>query len=383
MRESDTDQETMARPVVKTDNRPSSRWVEKSPSRANQVRARKTPHQSTTTRPIVSQASSRSATGQKPKTARYVVPSRPVSIRGTISPLPIQKPLTSKTHRRYNVALSTPGAEIRLPSITLGRPGWRVISGIIVICMLFAVYALNDLPQFQLSTATVTGASRVTTDDINSVLKIDGKPAFLAKPQEMVAALQTAFPEFSTVSVKVGLPASLSVNVVERQPVLAWTLGDSTIWVDQEGYAFQPRGDAGATLVQVQAVGNPPALVDPTAEATTGAASQTTSTGGAAASTTAATVVPGKKFLDPSLVTAILELGAQAPQGTPVVYDPAYGLGWNDPAGWMVYYGSDLSDMNEKLAVYKAIVQQLTQQGTTPVMISVEFPHAPFYRLEK
>jgi len=57
-------------------------------------------------------------------------------------------------------------------------------------------------------------------------------------------------------------------------------------------------------------------------------------------------------------------------------------MGWIDPRGWKVYFGIDLSDLQVKEAEYQVIVDHLTQQGITPVMISVEFPHAPYYRTE-
>jgi cell division septal protein FtsQ len=380
MRESDTEQDTIVRPTMQGESRSRRQAAEKSQNRADQIRARHNTRQQPTTRPIVSQSSTRSTT-QKPRAARYVVPTRPVVIRGTVSPLPVQKPITNKARKQYKIALSTPGAEVRLPSISLGRPGWRTLSGFVVVCMLAAIYALYNLPQFQFGPAKVTGAKRVTSADISAVLKTDGMPAVEAKPQELAAALQAAFPEFSMVSVTIGIPASLNVTVVERQPVLFWDQGQTTLWVDRNGFAFPIRGVAGIKLVDVQAEGNPPTLATVSSPATgstslpslsqipTAAAQQTTNL--------------GRPFLTPGLVAAILELGAQAPEGTPVIFNPKYGLGWKDPEGWQVYFGSSLTDLDTKLAEYKAIVQQLNQQGIKPVMISVEFPHAPFYRLEK
>jgi hypothetical protein len=381
MRNSDTDQDTIVRPVLRVVSRSNRQAAEKSHTHANQVRARHSTHQQPPARPIVSQPGARLST-QKPRAARYVVPSRPVVIRGRVSPLPVQKPLTNKARRQYKIALSTPGAEVRLPSISLGHPGWRILSGLVVVCMLAAIYAFYDLPQFQFGSAKVTGAKRVTAVDISAVLKTDGMPAFQAKPQELAASLRAAFPEFSKVAVTIGLPASLKVAVVERQPVIAWVQGENTLWIDRGGYAFPSRGDAGVTLINVQAEGNPPSAAATASTPATPSTSQPSPIP-APASPASLAANSGRPFLSHDLVSAILELGAQAPEGTPVVYNPSYGLGWNDTQGWQVYFGSSLTDMDMKLAEYKAIVQQLTQQGIKPVMISVEFPHSPFYRLEK
>jgi hypothetical protein len=94
-------------------------------------------------------------------------------------------------------------------------------------------------------------------------------------------------------------------------------------------------------------------------------------------------IKPTGSFLDPGMVSTIIALGPQVPENTPVVYDPQYGLGWNDPEGWQVFFGSDTSDIQIKLTQYRAIVEQIKQQGLHPQLISVEFPYAPFYRLEK
>jgi len=86
--------------------------------------------------------------------------------------------------------------------------------------------------------------------------------------------------------------------------------------------------------------------------------------------------------IDPNVLNAAIELAGRLPEGATLVYDPTDGMGWIDPRGWKVYFGIDLSDLQVKEAEYQVIVDHLTQQGITPVMISVEFPHAPYYRTE-
>jgi hypothetical protein len=58
-------------------------------------------------------------------------------------------------------------------------------------------------------------------------------------------------------------------------------------------------------------------------------------------------------------------------------------LGWYDEKrNCDVYFGMDVSNIDEKLAVYKAIRNQLKEDGVSPVIINVEHIHAPYYRLE-
>jgi hypothetical protein len=197
--------------------------------------------------------------------------------------------------------------------------------------------------------------------------------AFLAEPVLMPAG--------STPTQKSRLEMILSVK--ERTPLLAWQREDTVMWIDQAGVAFPPRGEAGVDLIYVQAEGDPPGIVVPEADPKEGESE--------AAATTATTQapqnqkrnpVPGEPYITTALVEAIQGLNEIRPSGAPVAYHPRYGLGWNDPQGWKVYFGQEVIDMEEKLNAYQAIVAQVVEKGVHPTLISVEFLHAPFYRLE-
>jgi hypothetical protein len=71
------------------------------------------------------------------------------------------------------------------------------------------------------------------------------------------------------------------------------------------------------------------------------------------------------------------------PADTLLVYDSEHGLGWNDPNGWEVFFGAEDQDMEMKLMVYQALVDRLQSEGIQPALISVEYVHAPYYRMER
>jgi hypothetical protein len=73
-------------------------------------------------------------------------------------------------------------------------------------------------------------------------------------------------------------------------------------------------------------------------------------------------------------------LAKDIPAGMPMTYDPVYGMGWQDPRGWNVYFGQDAKDISMKKNVYQAIVDTLLLQGVQPTLISVEYLNAPFYK---
>jgi hypothetical protein len=79
-------------------------------------------------------------------------------------------------------------------------------------------------------------------------------------------------------------------------------------------------------------------------------------------------------------VQAIITLAPQIPPGAPMIYDPGYGMGWQDPRGWSVFFGQDTQDIEMKKNVYQAITDLLSRQGIQPTLISVAYLDAPFYK---
>jgi cell division protein FtsQ len=334
--------------------------------RSDQVRQRR---QQTSQRRI-NQAAERS-------TRPMAVP--PVISRGGMASVPLRQRVQTHPRRQYYYSLNTTGAEVRLPALPAIHPGWRLLSGALVLGLAAALFLLWNFPLFQLSAARVVGAKRLSAHDINAVLDVAGLPAVEASPREMEDELLTAFPDLEAVDVRVGFPASLLVSVKERVPLIAWEQNGQTLWIDEQGVAFPPRGEPPENLLLVQAQADPVTL-EPKADAAANGVSLPSIT--AAHSTLPGGTAVAKPFLPPELIPGILAMKAEAPSGTALAYDPRYGLGWNDPKGWRVYFGFDKTDMGSKLIEYQAIVAKLEKDGIKPALISVQFIHAPFYRLE-
>ncbi|MBI3160696.1 MAG: FtsQ-type POTRA domain-containing protein [Chloroflexi bacterium] len=259
-----------------------------------------------------------------------------------------------EARRRYNVVLPmSGGAEMRLPAMPQVRFGWRLLSFALSLALGWALVTLWTAPQFHVAEAAVAGLERLSPAEVNTVLKLTGASIFTVQPSEVRARLQAAFPELTGIRVKVGFPARVVVTAAERAPLIAWEHEGIVVWIDAEGYAFLPRGQAEG-LVAVVAHGVP----DPVA----GQAEQS------------------QQLLTPQLVRAILTLAPSAPEGAALAFDPEHGLGWADPRGWQVYFGPRPEDMPARLAVYQAILKQLKALGVKPSLISVEYLHAPYYR---
>jgi hypothetical protein len=286
--------------------------------------------------------------------------------------------------RRFDIALDVPGAEVRLPSIPMVSVGWRLVSGVLALLCLASLFFLWKSPVFQINTVEAEGLKRLTVGDLNAVMDILGSSIFGVDPPALESALQQAFPELYQITVSVGLPARVSISLVERQPVIAWFQDGSEVWVDEEGVAFPPRGNPG-TLVRVEGHGVMPAAISSVSFPAVGSLPS--------GMTYVAIPVSGnqdhqEEYVEPArlpveLVQAILTLGSQVSPETQLVYDAQHGLGWEDSLGWEVYLGNQTSDMEQRLIVYRGVVDYLTYRGIQPELVSVEFLHAPYYRMDR
>lgn len=265
--------------------------------------------------------------------------------------------------RRYDVALSTPGAEIRLPSIPRIQVGWRILSAILAGLLGYLLYVYSYSPAYRVTATEVEGQQRISKHDINIVANVAEQPIFSIDPAEIERNLEEAFFDLSDVTVMVSVPSSVTVVIEERSPILAWHQDGQSMWIDSSGIAFPPRGEAGPSVI-VEALDPLPSAsneidIDPVSEN------------------------ESARFLPPQLLSAILAISVHVPPDTPLFYTEERGLGWQDKQGWEVFFGKDLKDIEMKLSVYDAIVDFLLQEGIQPELISVEFVHAPYYRMER
>ena len=286
-------------------------------------------------------------------------PPKPPSERTPRKPVPV---LTSPRSRQYDAFAASrsgfgkrPASSLSLPKVTYG-PRW--LSFLLTAACTLTLVILLSMDPFVVRNAEISGNLRLNAQEISSVLGVMGHSSALLNPAQIEYNILSAFPDVSTAHVDVTLPANIRVTVSERQPVAAWQQNDQLVWVDAQGYAFPARGLVEG-LVTVTATGLPPAV-----------------------STLEIQGVGARPFLTPEMTTALMTLTPQIPQDATLVYDSRYGLGWADPRGWQVYFGHSNGDMDTKLKVYQAMADYLSQHEIAPKLISVEYPDAPFYRLE-
>ena len=324
--------------------------------------------------------------GYLPRKSRRVYDARseaapPVMVRGGMGGMAFGRVASSRFHkqrtpkRRIDVPLNVTGAELRLPSLPFLHLGWKAVSLLMVLMMTACLFLIWKAPVFQVNSVEAEGLQRLTVGDLNAVMGTFGKSVFTINPNLLDETLHQAFPELSKISVRINLPASIKVIVTEREPVIAWVQDDIETWVDKEGISFPPRGNPATTLVRVEGHGSQPSIPATPSPGDL----QSLPDGG----TSPATPNNPTLRLSPELVSAILSLGAKMPADTLLVYDSEHGLGWNDPNGWEVFFGAEDQDMEMKLMVYQVLVDRLQSEGIQPALISVEYVHAPYYRMER
>jgi cell division protein FtsQ len=343
-------------------------------TRAEAIRRRKEEEQKRRDK-MAPRTTSKPKPAAKPKAAAKpklkLIPARKPAARPKAeraAPRALSPVSTSRLRHRYDIAMSTPygraetynrpkARAISMPKISVGP---RLLSFLVAVLCATGLYYMFSMDPFIVKDASILGNSRVGVNQIASILGVANQPAALLNPAQIEYNILATFPDISTASVEVELPARVVVTVSERQPVVAWQQDGQTAWVDAQGYAFPPRGQV-AGLVTVTSAGAPPTPTNVNIAQTVGA----------------------RPFLTSDLSAAIVTLSPLVPQGATLVFDPAYGLGWSDPRGWKVYFGHSTGDAVLKFQVYQSMLDYLAKNNIQPALINVEYPNAPFYRVEQ
>jgi hypothetical protein len=339
------------------------------------------PRTTTTTARRAEQVRQRRTTRSQAKierTTHNLTAAPSVTVRGAGMGSPVLQRTAVRPRRVYTAPTQNAAAgrafSIPAPSI---RFGWRALSAVIVTGLIAVLFFIFTSSTFKVEKPVIVGATRLSANDIEAVLKFNGRSIFTIDPQAAAANLVKTFPEMQGLSISVGLPNQVSVKFDERQPVMVWKQKDLVSWVDASGTVFAARGKAPDNLIAVtsseslplyQAVPTPgptPTLATPQP----GAVPQPTAE-------------PAPSRMDLNILTSALLLSKQMPAKAYLIYAQKEGLGWHDDRGWDVYFGKSLDDLEMKISMYQAMVAQLNQKGVKPKYFNLEFLHAPFYRLE-
>lgn len=329
---------------------------------------------SRTSTPVTRGGSARVSNEASARSIPHVSPVISRSIRyGT----PLRQNTSTQPRRKVIYTVGANGVETRMPALPIIQFNWQMVSGFLTIGCIILVILLTNLSMFEIKTVNVEGFQRVTPAELQAVLQNNSGSVFTLDRTKALNTISVAFPELKNIRIRISMPDGINVSADERQPILAWKTGDQLVWIDADGVIMQPRGDVG-TLLTVESGATPPLTkseekIDSVVDYAEMVIEQKS-----------APLTPEEsiKYLDPGVLKIAIDMSALMPQGSTLAYDPISGMGWNDPGGWKVYFGNDLENFQFKQVEYQAIMQQLSNQGITPVMVSVKHVDSPYYRTE-
>ena len=284
--------------------------------------------------------------------------------------------------RPYPLSANAPPQKTQEKTIKKIHLSWRIISFILVILFSAVILVAWRSPDYQISMVEIKGLERISQDEVNNSFDILQKPIITIQPEEITQQISSVFPEFKDIKIIISLPNKVTVHLTERKPVIAWKVNETTIWIDADGIVLPARGQIGE-LITIESYSLP---VFSYPKEKDGAEILITK------------LQPKRNYwklppysmiwyeyhrlIDPGLLAAIVRLNTQIPSEKVLLFDSHRGLGWNDPRGWKIFVGFNLERINEKRLAYEKIASELINQGIQPTMVSVEYLHAPYYRLD-
>lgn len=194
------------------------------------------------------------------------------------------------------------------------------------------VLALSGTPR--IASVAVSGTRHLTVGAVTAATGLVGRPAFTTSTADVRAAL-LRLPAVRDARVRVSLPDTAHVDVIERDAIGRWVIGPVEWYVDADGVLFGSADPQGA----------PPLRAIDERDATKSCAG-----------------TAGGRCVDPALVAAGLRLARLQPgelradATKPEVHlDATQGLVVRSGAGWEIRFGTP-NDLEQKLSNAKKVL---------------------------
>lgn len=260
----------------------------------------------------------------------------------------------ARPRKRFDFTLpAQPGVQVRLPSLPVIRFGPRLLSALLLACVLAGLQQAVTEPSFRVAEAAVQGNRILSEMQVRMIVGATDRPIFWVDPRAAEASLE-AHPEVLSAEVEVAWPNQVRVSIVERHPMVEWDDAGRTWWICPDGVAYLKNGEWPG-LVRIRSESRALTITQDALQP----------------------VIPSQ------VLRAAAVLNAQMPdEAASLVYDPTRGLGLEDPRGWRAYFGVD-GDMVVKVRTYRAIVASLSQVRQPVEVIDVGDVTAPYFGSER
>ncbi len=284
--------------------------------------------------------------------------------------------------RPYPLSANEPLQKTQEKKVRKIHISWRVLSGFLVTLFTAGILVAWQSPDYRVGVVEIKGIERISQDAVNNSFDVMQKPIITIQPDEIAQKIGSAFPEFKNIKVTVSLPNIVTVHLTERKPIIAWKVNETTLWIDSDGVVFPARGQFGE-LLTIESY-SLPVFSYPNAKKETEILMDKFQPKHNYWKLPSYSMVwyEYHQFIDSGLLDAVIRLNTQIPSEKVLLFDSHRGLGWNDPRGWKAFVGFDLERIYEKWQAYEKIVGELINQGIQPTLVSVEYLHAPYFRLD-
>jgi hypothetical protein len=225
-----------------------------------------------------------------------------------------------------------------------------LVLAVLVSCVAFA----SSDERFFVYEAQIVGAAHLDAGSIYQAAAIDKQSIFWISPRRVEAQL-TGLGGVKSVRVHCSLPASVVIQVEERQPILLWRLEtlQQDWWLDDEGVVLPYHGDPNSdrTVFVRDYSGRP--------------------------------LKAGDRIQPDGLASSVLQMAASLPGARVFFYEADRGLSFTEQttAGqWPVYVGTG-NDLPRKIQVTEVLNEYLKTNGILPTYVDVRWASRPVYGL--
>lgn len=275
-----------------------------------------------------------------------------------------RKRAVTQQMRRVEAALSGLPGQLRANRATqavarMTGSGWHISKLLSILILAGAIFSLGMLHTqdawfVYAEDVSFVNLTNLQSDDLYTTSAVEGMNIFWLQPQEVRRRLlQNKWVE--DVRVRVGLPASVTVEVQEMKPVAVWVTHEQSYWLASNGATLPAVGEIDPTL---------PQIVDSLLEARAIAGSD-----------------PELLAIDPQVLAGALSLGKALPEleGN-VRYNRTVGLNFPlpKPAVW-VYWG-DGFHMEEKLINLAAALDLVRASEPPAQIVDLRLVDRPYVR---
>lgn len=235
----------------------------------------------------------------------------------------------------------------RVRTILARIPVALLLAGLIALSIYVSVDA-----KFFVYEAQISGVRHLKPQLIYRTARVHEQNIFWIHPQKVAKRL-IELDGIKAVRVRCGLPALVTIEVQEREPIMMWRalVQNEDLWLDEEGTVLPYHGDVGAADTIF--------VVDSSERH----------------------IQVGDRIEPAGIVQSVLQLAAALPGTQVFYYEADKELYFTQHVGegeWPVYVGTS-TDLPRKIQILQALTEHLTQHNIQPRYVDVRWADHPVY----